>query len=102
MDKINTGYLNMMKMSEENKENMVKMISAWYAAIHLSGGCQHRTITTPTQTLVGPLTNSVDKFGRGRLEMVCCEVEVFPLGLNAVRVIRVFRLTSSSNISRWS
>ena len=65
-DKINTAYLNVMKMSEENKENMVKTISAWYAAIHLGGGimstknCHLSHIQTP----VGSLTQPVEKLGQ--------------------------------------
>lgn len=83
-DRISTAYLNVMKMSEENKENMVKTISAWYAAIHLgvwvmstknchlSRPFKHRLDLSPSLR-----TNSVGK----RLKAVCCGLGVSSLGL---------------------
>jgi len=74
-----------MKMSEENKENIDKTISAWYAAIHLGGGDDVSKEPSPLshdiQTLAGPLTQSADKFGQGGVKLVCSGVEVSSLRL---------------------
>ena len=84
-DKINTTYLNVMKTSEENKEYMIKTISAWYAAIHLGEGMMstknfcHLSRTSKHQLDLSPSLwkNSV----RGRLRVIYCGVEVSSLWL---------------------
>ena len=52
-DKINEAHLNVMKISEEDKKNMVKTTSTRYMAIHLGGDNVSTGLSSPAHANIG-------------------------------------------------